>query len=109
MIEIILTCFHDLPPEFVAAFLAALPVIETRVALPVAIFVLHLSPMAAFFLHYLGIFCRFHLFYAPYSHSPRDSSSDSRLDQWFVAWREKQEKSLGELFEVGARSSSFSW
>lgn len=99
MIETILTWFQGFPPEFVAAILAALPVLETRVALPIAIFVLELPPMDAFLATLAGslfpvpfIF----LFLRPtlaaiHQHVPR-------LDRWFLSWRAKQEKKFGESY-----------
>ncbi len=99
MIEIILTWLQGLPPEFVAAFLAALPVIETRVALPVAIFVLHLSPMAAFFSTLLGNLLPVPFIFMLLTPTLRVIHRQiPRLDQWFVAWREKQEKKFGESY-----------
>lgn len=99
MIETILTWLHGFPPEFVAAILAALPVLETRVALPIAIFVLELSPRMAFLSTFAG-----NLFPVPFifffltpalatihRHVPR-------LDQWFLLWRTKQEKKFGASY-----------
>jgi uncharacterized membrane protein len=99
MMETILTWLQGFPPELVAAILAALPVLETRVALPVAIFALDLPPMTAFVSTFMG-----NLFPVPFifffltpvlagihRHVPR-------LDQWFLVWRAKQEKKFGASY-----------
>ncbi|OGV83952.1 MAG: hypothetical protein A3J88_02760 [Melioribacter sp. RIFOXYB12_FULL_38_5] len=54
MIDTLLIWLEGLPSELIAFVLAAIPVTETRLALPVAIFVLHLSPWVAFVSTLLG-------------------------------------------------------
>lgn len=99
MIETVLTWLHGFPPELAAAMLAALPVLETRVALPIAIFALELPPMAAFLSTLAGnLFPVPFIFFflkpslaAIHRHVPR-------LDQWFLSWRGKQEKKFGASY-----------
>lgn len=99
MIETLLTWFQGFPPELVAGLLSALPLTETRLALPVAIFVLHLSPVVAFLATLVGNLVPMpFIFYlltpalrVIHNHVPR-------LDAWFLHWREKQEKKFGESY-----------
>ncbi len=99
MIETLLTWFQGFPPELVAGLLSALPLTETRLALPVAIFVLHLSPLTAYLTTLAGNLvpmpCIFYLLTPAlrvvHQHIPR-------LDAWFLRWREKQEKTFGQSY-----------
>ncbi|MFA4844957.1 MAG: small multi-drug export protein [Patescibacteria group bacterium] len=99
MIETILTWLQGFPPELVAALLSALPLTETRLALPVAIFVLHLSPLTAFIATLIGNLFPMPFIFALLTPALRVIHNHvPRLDQWFLRWREKQEKKFGESY-----------
>ncbi|MBI5794007.1 small multi-drug export protein [Candidatus Uhrbacteria bacterium] len=99
MIETFLLWLQGFPPELAAALLAALPVTETRLALPVAIFALHLSPLAAFFTTLSGNLLPMPFIFALLTPALRVIHAHiPRLDQWFLRWRERQEKKFGESY-----------
>ncbi|HLD20744.1 MAG TPA: small multi-drug export protein [Patescibacteria group bacterium] len=99
MIDTLLIWLEGLPSELIAFVLAAIPVTETRLALPVAIFVLHLSPWVAFVSTLLG-----NLFPMPFIFALLTPAlkvihdKTPRLDQWFVTWRDVQVKKFGESY-----------
>ena len=93
MIDTILTWLQGFPPELIAGFLASLPVVETRVALPVAIFALHLSPLTAFLSTFLGNVLPVPFIFAFLT--PCLNVIHRRLPhlgQRFLRWQEVQEK-----------------
>ncbi|TAL49991.1 hypothetical protein EPN81_04095 [Patescibacteria group bacterium] len=99
MIDTLLMWLEGFPSELVAFVLAIMPVTETRLALPVAIFVLHLSPWVAFISTLLG-----NLFPMPFIFALLTPTLKiihrqfPRIDQWFVTWRETQVKKFGERY-----------
>ncbi len=99
MIETLLHWLNGLPAELIAFVLAAIPVTETRLALPVAVFVLQLSPWVAFVSTLAG-----NLFPMPFIFLLLTPAlriihqTIPRLDQWFVTWRETQVKKYGEKY-----------
>lgn len=99
MIDTLLVWLGGLPSEFIAFVLAAIPVTETRLALPLAIFALHLSPWVAFTSTLLG-----NLFPMPFIFALLTPALKiihhkvPRLDQWFVTWRDRHVQTYGESY-----------
>lgn len=54
MIQTLIAWTHFLPNELAIALLAAMPVVELRAAIPVAVGLLHMSPLKAYLLSVLG-------------------------------------------------------
>ncbi len=99
MIDTLLVWLEGLPPELIAFVLAIMPLTETRLALPVAIFALHLSPWTAFVATFAG-----NLVPVPFVFALLTPALEiihrriPRLDQWFVSWRDTQVKKFGESY-----------
>lgn len=54
MIQTLIDQIHSLPNELIVALLAAMPIVELRAAIPVALLVFHLPAMSAYFFSVFG-------------------------------------------------------
>ncbi|MBI4437916.1 small multi-drug export protein [Candidatus Uhrbacteria bacterium] len=99
MIETIFAWASGLPAELAAALLASLPITETRLALPFAIFALHLAPWSAFLATLIGNLLPVPFIFALLTPALRlIHVRFPRLDDWFLRWRATQEKKFGESY-----------
>ncbi len=89
MTEILLSWFHGLPPELTSFLLASLPLTESRLAMPVALFVFHLSPFATFVWTYFGNLLPVPVLYAVLPPVIKFFTVRSPfLDRWVNGWFE---------------------
>lgn len=94
MIEKLIEWVSILPPEIASAILATLPVTELRAALPIALFVLKLPALTAYFSTILGNLIPLLVIYLCFpsflhwslQHAPRIKFC---FDQWFVYLEKK--------------------
>jgi uncharacterized membrane protein len=99
MIDTMLTWLGGFPPALTAAILSSLPVTETRLSLPVAIFALHLSPTVAFLSTLIGNLIPMPIIFLLLTPVLRIIHARlPRLDTWFVNWRAQQEKKFGASY-----------
>lgn len=54
MMQTLIAQIHSLPNELIVAFLAAMPIVELRAAIPVGVLVFHLPPMNVYFFSIIG-------------------------------------------------------
>ncbi|MBI4592082.1 small multi-drug export protein [Candidatus Uhrbacteria bacterium] len=99
MMDALLFWLDGLPSEVIAFVLAIMPVTETRFALPVAIFALHLSPWVAFVSTLFGNLLPMPFIFVLLTPALKIIHHKlPRLDQWFVQWRDTQIKKFGESY-----------
>lgn len=91
--------FLEIPPVLPSLLLASLPFIESRVALPVALFVFDLSPTASFISTFIGnslpVFILFRALPPALDLMRRQVGW---LDRWVIFWFEKMKGRYGESY-----------
>lgn len=99
MIDSLVNAFSGIPPELASLLLASMPVAESRVAIPVALFVFDLSPTAAFVYTFIGnslpVFVLFWILPACLEYLRRHVRW---IDRWLVSWFENMRTRYGESY-----------
>ncbi|OGH87587.1 MAG: hypothetical protein A3J93_03625 [Candidatus Magasanikbacteria bacterium RIFOXYC2_FULL_42_28] len=101
MINYLVGLFSSWPPELATFFLAMLPVGELRLAIPVAIFGLHLSKWSAYFWSVLGnlVPALLILYFAKYFHNWVDKKSGFFGKRWINALDRAHKKFEGDYLK----------
>ncbi len=97
MIDFLLSWLNGVPPELVSFLLASLPLTESRLALPLALFVFDLSPLTAFVSTFFGNLLPVPALYALLPSCITFATAHvPMLDRWFNGWFESLRKKHSE-------------
>lgn len=99
MIDSLVNALSGIPPELASLLLASVPVAESRVAIPVALFVFDLSVTPTFIYTFIGnslpVFILFWILPACLEYLRRHVRW---IDHWVVSWFEQMKGRYGESY-----------
>lgn len=99
MIDSLVSALSDIPPELASLLLASVPVAESRVAIPVALFVFDLSPATSFVYTFIGnsvpVFILFWILPVCLEYLRRHARW---IDRWVISWFETMKTRYGESY-----------
>jgi uncharacterized membrane protein len=104
MTETFIAWVSWMPPELASFLLASLPLTESRLALPLALFVFDLSPCTAFVSTFFGNLLPVPILYSFFPTCVSFASSHIQiLDRWLNGWFDSLRKKHGESYsKLGA-------
>lgn len=99
MIDSLVAALSGIPPELASLLLASLPVAESRIAIPVALFVFDLSATPTFIFSFIGnsipVLILFWILPVCLEFLRRKARW---VDRWIVSWFEKMKTRYGESY-----------
>ncbi|MEK7619646.1 MAG: small multi-drug export protein [Patescibacteria group bacterium] len=99
MIDVLVNALSGIPPELASLLLASVPVAESRVAIPVALFVFDLAATPTFIYTFIGnslpVFILFWILPACLEFLRRHVRW---IDRWLVSWFENMRTRYGESY-----------
>ena len=99
MIDSLVAALSGIPPELASLLLASLPVAEARVAIPVALFVYHLSPAVTLVWTFIGNSVPVLLLFWILPPALRFLRQRIKwIDHWIASWFEKMKTRYGESY-----------